>query len=126
MNTVEPLGSLTISKANMAANLDADHGLLMAEAHMIALAPRLGRELAHDVVYWAVREARAENAPFLNSRLAQAMSDNGMDDPIATLDPLGYLGQAVDVGDGAVAQWRSGGSLKRRDRATARTVARPR
>lgn len=50
---------LQVFPDRMRANLAADGGLIMAESVMFRLAPALGRETAHDLVYAASREARA-------------------------------------------------------------------
>jgi hypothetical protein len=44
-------------RAGMRANLDLTHGLILAEAVMMAAAPVLGRRHAHDAVYDACRKA---------------------------------------------------------------------
>jgi 3-carboxy-cis,cis-muconate cycloisomerase len=41
----------------MLENLDLTRGLIVAEAVMMAAAPKLGRQHAHDVVYDACRKA---------------------------------------------------------------------
>jgi len=106
LTTVELLTSLMVSAPTMTANLEADHGLLMAEASMIALAPRLGREVAHDVVYRAVREARAGRQTF-EEALSREVAEYSVEEAVTTLAPSSYLGQALEVCDLAVADWRS-------------------
>lgn len=88
----------------MRANLALDGGLVMAEAHMIALAPVLGREHAHDVVYEAATRARAtrstltETLPELLAHRADGLADRA----VAADD---YLGDAVRTTQAAVAAW---------------------
>lgn len=49
------LGGLIVDEAQMAKNLDLSRGLIVAEAVMMGLAPQMGRQEAHDVVYDACR-----------------------------------------------------------------------
>jgi 3-carboxy-cis,cis-muconate cycloisomerase len=49
------LGGLIVDEKQMAKNLDLSRGLIVAEAVMMGLAPQMGRQQAHDVVYDACR-----------------------------------------------------------------------
>jgi 3-carboxy-cis,cis-muconate cycloisomerase len=51
------LAGLVVHERRMRENLDLTHGLIVAEAVMMAAAPKLGRQQAHDVVYEACRKA---------------------------------------------------------------------
>ena len=51
------LGGLIVDEKQMAKNLDLSRGLIVAEAVMMGLAPAIGRQEAHDVVYDACRLA---------------------------------------------------------------------
>jgi 3-carboxy-cis,cis-muconate cycloisomerase len=51
------LGGLVVHEQRMLQNLDLTQGLIVAEAVMMAAAPKLGRQKAHDVVYDACRKA---------------------------------------------------------------------
>ena len=51
------LEGLVVDAARMRRNLDMTQGLIVAEAVMMGLAPHLGRQQAHDVVYAACRTA---------------------------------------------------------------------
>jgi 3-carboxy-cis,cis-muconate cycloisomerase len=55
------LGGLIVDEAQMAKNLDISRGLIVAEAVMMGLAPELGRQDAHDVVYDACRRASEQH-----------------------------------------------------------------
>ena len=78
----------------------------MAEAVMMAAAPALGRQHAHDVIYDACRDAITSGRP-----LAEVLV--GMPDVIAALgseaavraacDPANYLGLAPQMVDRVVA-----------------------
>src|ERR1700744_3670794 len=48
---------LTVDTDRMKANLDLTSGLIVAEAVMMAAAPKLGRQTAHDDVYAACKQA---------------------------------------------------------------------
>jgi hypothetical protein len=63
----------------MRANLDMTNGLVVSEAVMMGLGPRLGREYAHDLVYDICREAVRQRRPLLellleNKEITSAMS----------------------------------------------------
>ncbi|HEY8333942.1 MAG TPA: adenylosuccinate lyase family protein, partial [Tardiphaga sp.] len=51
------LGGLVVHEQRMLQNLGLTQGLIVAEAVMMAAAPKLGRQRAHDVVYDACRKA---------------------------------------------------------------------
>lgn len=95
------LGGLIVDEKRMADNLDISRGLIVAEAVMMGLAPQMGRQKAHDVVYDACR--------FVNEKggtLAEALGANpevsGRIDR-ATIDrltsPKNYLGLAPAMVD---------------------------
>jgi len=54
---------LLVDESRMRRNLDLTQGLIVAEAVMMGLAPHLGRQNAHDIVYEACREALGQG-PF--------------------------------------------------------------
>jgi 3-carboxy-cis,cis-muconate cycloisomerase len=51
------LKGLSVDTGRMRQNLDITGGLIVAEAVMMGLAPAIGRQQAHDVVYDACRTA---------------------------------------------------------------------
>ena len=51
------MGGLIVDENKMAENLDISRGLIVAEAVMMGLAPEIGRQQSHDVVYDACRLA---------------------------------------------------------------------
>ena len=57
------LGGLIVDPARMAKNLGMTHGLIVAEAVMMGLAPHIGRNEAHDLVYDACRIAIENDRP---------------------------------------------------------------
>ena len=95
------LGGLIVDERRMAANLAMSRGLIVAEAVMMGLAPFLGRQQAHDVVYAACRTA-AESGGELAEALAKVPEiTRHLDRP--ALDrltaPANYLGMAPAMVD---------------------------
>jgi 3-carboxy-cis,cis-muconate cycloisomerase len=91
----------------MRRNLRADSGLVMAEAYMIGLAPRLGRENAHDLVYEAARRCRATGES-LQAVLSDMVPGQAAE-AVAELRPEDYVGHPDVAIDAALAQWRDRG-----------------
>jgi len=50
------LEGLEVHTERMRANLDATRGLIVSEAVMMALAPKMGRDKAHDVLYAIIHD----------------------------------------------------------------------
>jgi adenylosuccinate lyase len=69
---------------------------------MFQLAPELGREAAHDVVYEAALASKARHVQ-LQQTLGEVLGDP---DRVAHLEPADYLGEAVQEALGSVAAWR--------------------
>ena len=91
------LAGLVVHEQRMRQNLDLTHGLIVAEAVMMAAAPKLGRQRAHDVVYDACRKA-IEGGGQLADILA-AMPEivdalGGVQAISHHCDPANYLGLA--------------------------------
>src|ERR1700754_3336152 len=64
------LGGLIVDEKQMVKNLDISRGLIVAEAVMMGLAPQLGRQEAHDVVYDACRRANEQHITLAQALLA--------------------------------------------------------
>ena len=90
------LGGLVVDVARMERNLGMTHGLIVAEAVMMGLAPALGRNEAHDLVYDACREAIEQDKPLADVLLAtpQVADALGADKVRALTEPANYLGAA--------------------------------
>ena len=106
------LAGLVVHERRMRENLDLTHGLIVAEAVMMAAAPKLGRQHAHDVVYDACRKA-IEGGGQLADILAdmpEIVEALGSVDAIRHhCDPANYLGlsgQMVDRALGVAAQMK--------------------
>jgi 3-carboxy-cis,cis-muconate cycloisomerase len=98
------LDGLIVDEARMRRNLDMTHGLIVAEAVMMGLAPHMGRNEAHDVVYDACR-AVAEKGGSLAEALAQMPEVTRHLDRKALqelTDPANYLGAAREMVDRVV------------------------
>jgi len=95
------LDGLIVDEARMRKNLDMTHGLIVSEAVMMGLAPFLGRNEAHDLVYDACR-AVAEKGGRLADALA-AVPEVAKHLDRAALDkltnPANYLGAAQEMVD---------------------------
>jgi 3-carboxy-cis,cis-muconate cycloisomerase len=81
----------------MRRNLDATHGLIMAEAVTLALGGRIGRMRAHQLLERASHQASAEGRHLLEVLKQDAEIRSAL--PEAELerlfDPSAYLGEAV-------------------------------
>jgi 3-carboxy-cis,cis-muconate cycloisomerase len=99
------LGGLIVDEKKMAENLDISRGLIVAEAVMMGLAPQLGRQDAHDVVYDACRVANAKGISLSDALSADKRVAERIDR--ATIDrltaPKNYLGLAPDMVDRVLA-----------------------
>jgi 3-carboxy-cis,cis-muconate cycloisomerase len=85
---------MVVDAARMRRNLDATGGLIVAEAVMMGLAPKLGRGEAHHVVKHACDVALAEAIPLAAALGREPSVTAVLDAPeIARLvDPSAYLG----------------------------------
>src|SRR6201991_4257355 len=99
------LGGLIVDEAQMAKNLDISRGLIVAEAVMMGLAPQLGRQEAHDVVYDACRAAAEQHITLAQALLADREVTARIDRAtIARLtSPGNYLGLAPQMVDRVIA-----------------------
>ena len=99
------LGGLIVDEKKMADNLDISRGLIVAEAVMMGLAPDLGRQEAHDVVYDACRVANDKGMTLADALSADARVSARIDR--ATIErltsPRNYLGLAPEMVDRVLA-----------------------
>jgi 3-carboxy-cis,cis-muconate cycloisomerase len=98
------LEGLVVDAARMRRNLGMTQGLIVAEAVMMGVAPHLGRQQAHDLVYAACRAALAQDRPLADLLLADpAVSAALPAERIRALcDPANYLGAAPAMVDAIV------------------------
>jgi 3-carboxy-cis,cis-muconate cycloisomerase len=95
------LGGLIVDPARMATNLGMTHGLIVAEAVMMGLAPHTGRTEAHDLVYDACRLAIEKDRPLCDVLLETpaVAGPLGAERLRALTDPANYLGAAQAMVD---------------------------
>jgi 3-carboxy-cis,cis-muconate cycloisomerase len=100
------LAGLEVRTERMRQNLDMTQGLIVAEAVMMGLAPALGRQVAHDVVYAACRMANDQRISLLDALLTQGAATAELDiEALERLtDPANYLGLAPQMVDIALAR----------------------
>ena len=92
---------LHIDEQRMRENLSATGGLISSEAVMMALAPYLGRERAHDLVAKISRKSLEEKKPFLDLLAANVEVSKHLDRATLAklMDPSNYLGLAREMVD---------------------------
>jgi 3-carboxy-cis,cis-muconate cycloisomerase len=99
------LGGLIVDEQKMAQNLDISRGLIVAEAVMMGLAPQIGRQEAHDVVYDACRLANDRSMTLADALSADPRVTGHIDRAaIERLTaPKNYLGFAPKMVDRVLA-----------------------
>ncbi|MFY0687772.1 MAG: adenylosuccinate lyase family protein [Cyclobacteriaceae bacterium] len=90
------LENLVVDEMRMAENLKLNGGLIMAEAIMMGLAPKLGKKTAHDVLYQAAafaieNKVSLEEALNQNSQIDELLTNKELK---ALINPLNYLGSS--------------------------------
>ncbi len=92
---------LRVDPGAMRANMDLTRGLIVSEAVMMGLAPALGRQAAHDLVYEACRIATDERRALLDVLLDMPEVTEKLDrDELAQLcEPGNYVGEAPEMVD---------------------------
>jgi len=95
------VAGLQVDPARMRHNLSLTGGVISAEAVMMALAPSLGRNEAHEVVYAACREAWTQKCPLAEilksmESITRCFSPEAIDELCAPENYLGLAGEMVD------------------------------
>ena len=100
------VGGLQVDPARMRANLDLTKGLTQSEAVMMGLAPHLGRQLAHDLVYDICREVVAGRGTFLDLLAGNPQINSHLThEKLAEfLDPANYTGLSGEMVDRVLAR----------------------
>jgi 3-carboxy-cis,cis-muconate cycloisomerase len=103
------LSGLIVETGRMRRNLDVTGGLIMAEAVMMSLAKKLGRNEAHHVVYDACRRVSDGGGSLLEElgkvpEIKAALSEAEL---AALLEPSSYLGTAPQMVDAMLAYRRT-------------------
>ena len=97
----EMLTGLEVDTDRMRRNLDLTNGMIVSEAVMMGLAPHMGRQVAHDVVYDACREAMQQGKSLYEvltgmPQITDALTE---DEIRAMCDPANYTGLAGEMVD---------------------------
>ena len=108
------LAGLEVDAAQMRANLEITHGLISTEAVMMGLAPHLGRQRAHDLVYDISRQASVSGRSLLdllaeNEEIAAYLDRAAL---AKLLDPAEYLGLSGEMVDRVLERLAPTGSGK--------------
>jgi 3-carboxy-cis,cis-muconate cycloisomerase len=101
------LGGLIVDAGRMRDNLAISGGLIVAEAVMMAAAPKLGRQRAHDVVYDACRAAITQSRPLADVLIEVPAIVDALGGDAAIrhhCDPANYLGLAPQMVDHMLSQ----------------------
>ena len=99
------LSGLSVNDKQMLANLHSTRGLIVAEAVMMGMAPHVGRQKAHDIVYEACRESIEKDLSLLDCLLQkQSVTSKMSRERLAELcDPVNYLGASGRMVDDVLA-----------------------
>jgi 3-carboxy-cis,cis-muconate cycloisomerase len=99
--TREILDGLVVRPDRMRRNLELTGGMINTEALMMALAPTLGRQVAHDVVYDATMRAIERGTPLIDELVAEApIAEHSSRAEIERLlDPANYIGLSAEFVD---------------------------
>jgi len=94
-------GGLIVDRGGMEKNLGLTHGLIVAEAVMMGLAPVIGRNEAHHLVTDACSKAIERNRPLYDVLLEtkEVAGPLGAEKLKALTDPANYLGAAQAMVD---------------------------
>ncbi|MBL22647.1 MAG: 3-carboxy-cis,cis-muconate cycloisomerase [Rhodospirillaceae bacterium] len=100
-NALELLGGLQVDERKMRENLDMAGGMIMSEAVMMGLAPHIGRNEAHHVVFDACARANEEGltlkqAVMEDPKIARKLNEAAID---TLIDPANYLGSTSEMID---------------------------
>jgi 3-carboxy-cis,cis-muconate cycloisomerase len=90
------LENLWVDKENMRKNLDLQGGLIMSEAVMMGLAPKVGKSKAHHLVYAAAGKAMDNGITLREALLKDDEITNllSIEEIDKLIDPINYTGSA--------------------------------
>jgi adenylosuccinate lyase len=107
------LTGLEVHADKMRRNLDALGGLLLSERVMFALADKLGKQTAHDVVYHAAMRSVEQGVTFETTLMQNPEVKGALDgaELRALFDPTTYVGLAPEIVERVLAETRTSGWL---------------
>ena len=93
------LSGMSVNTDQMLKNLHSTKGLIVAEAVMMGMAPHVGRQRAHDIIYEACRESIEMDCTLLESLLKRDEVTNKMSHSSLSelCDPVNYLGASAKM-----------------------------
>lgn len=99
--TKSMMAGLQVHPKNMMRNLYLTKGLIVSEAVMMALGPKLGRQSAHDLVYAHCRRATLEDRMLIDllkedKEITAVLSDSELEHLCNPANYLGLSGTMVD------------------------------
>ncbi|OJJ39534.1 hypothetical protein ASPWEDRAFT_105969 [Aspergillus wentii DTO 134E9] len=99
------LAGLSVHPKQMLDNLHSTRGLIVAEAVMMGLAPQVGRQKAHDIVYEACRESIEKDRTLLDCLLDkdEVVAKMSRERLASLCDPVNYLGASMRMVDDVLA-----------------------
>jgi 3-carboxy-cis,cis-muconate cycloisomerase len=99
------VAGLQVDEKRMRDNLDMTHGMVVSEAVMMGLGPKLGRQRAHDLVYDVCRKVAETGRPLVDLLAEDAeIARHASRAELAKLtDPANYLGLAGEMVDRVLA-----------------------
>jgi 3-carboxy-cis,cis-muconate cycloisomerase len=100
------LSGLQVDEKRMRANLDLTGGLVASEAVMMGLAPHIGRQHAHDLVYDLCQKSAQTGRPLLeflagNPEITRHLNRAAL---AKLVDPANYLGLSGEMVDRLLAR----------------------
>ncbi|MBA5236809.1 3-carboxy-cis,cis-muconate cycloisomerase [Pectobacterium aroidearum] len=95
------LNGLIVDEKMMLKNLNMTNGLIVAEAVMMGLAPYIGRQEAHDIVYDACRIVNEKGGTLADVLNAMPSVSSRLDPQLINdlTNPVNYLGSAPEMVD---------------------------
>jgi len=98
-HSITMLGGLTVDRVRMLENLHMGGGLLMAEAVMMGLAPIIGRNDAHELVYSSAGKAWDQGITLRDALLAddRIRKHLSVEDVDRLINPANYTGSTEEM-----------------------------